>query len=57
MKHARTLAGAAGLGLLAALPAWAQEAAAPAAAFVPDATMVRTCISTESMFFERTRPP
>jgi ammonium transporter, Amt family len=41
MKLATKLAAGAGLALFAALPAWAQDAAAPAAATVtPDATMV-----------------
>ncbi|AJP74683.1 ammonium transporter [Sphingomonas hengshuiensis] len=40
MKHGMKLAAAAGLAAFAALPAWAQDAAAPAAAVVPDASMV-----------------
>ena len=40
MKQALKLAGAAGLSLFAALPAWAQEVAAPAAPFTPTAEMV-----------------
>jgi ammonium transporter, Amt family len=40
MKLATKLAAGAGLALFAALPAWAQDAAAPAAAVTPDASMV-----------------
>lgn len=40
MKLAKTLAVGAGLAAFAALPAWAQDAAAPAATVTPDASMV-----------------
>jgi Amt family ammonium transporter len=40
MKLATKLAAGAGLALFAALPAWAQDAAAPAATVTPDASMV-----------------